>query len=234
MILTEQIKRLELRLAQLRPEQMEERREVARLLGWLNELETLKRLTHVNPVQVKPFWRFVHNVVAHPLMEVLPKNLGQWLHDETMPRAFTPVHAPEGVVALLYTLVVQYGITIQVLEEVIGDQEKQLATFPIIYGSKALELRIRSLARRLYDTLDWGHPRSKEIPMPTNALTLHADVRPRPPRDEGVETMQTELLVIALVLFAVGVVAMASSKDRHHAGLWIQSKQGRPLWDHPQ
>ena len=28
-------------------------------------------------------WRFVHNVVAHPLMEILPDRLGTWLHDET-------------------------------------------------------------------------------------------------------------------------------------------------------
>ena len=33
-------------------------------------------------------WRFIHNVVAHPLMEVLPEKLGTWLHDETARRAF--------------------------------------------------------------------------------------------------------------------------------------------------
>ena len=33
-------------------------------------------------------WRFVHNVVAHPLMEILPDRLGTWLHDETGSRAF--------------------------------------------------------------------------------------------------------------------------------------------------
>lgn len=32
------------------------------------------------------FWRFVHNVVAHPLMEVLPKSIGDRLHDETAKR----------------------------------------------------------------------------------------------------------------------------------------------------
>jgi len=34
------------------------------------------------------FWRFIHNVVAHPLMEVLPESIGNWLHDETGRRAF--------------------------------------------------------------------------------------------------------------------------------------------------
>jgi hypothetical protein len=34
-------------------------------------------------------WRFVHNVFAHPLMEVLPEKLGDRLHDATAARAFT-------------------------------------------------------------------------------------------------------------------------------------------------
>jgi len=33
-------------------------------------------------------WRFVHNVIAHPLMEVLPDKWGDWLHDSTAERAF--------------------------------------------------------------------------------------------------------------------------------------------------
>ena len=33
-------------------------------------------------------WRFLHNVVAHPLMEFLPERWGDWLHDETARRAF--------------------------------------------------------------------------------------------------------------------------------------------------
>jgi len=33
-------------------------------------------------------WQFIHNVVAHPLMEVLPDRLGTWVHDETAKRAF--------------------------------------------------------------------------------------------------------------------------------------------------
>lgn len=34
-------------------------------------------------------WRFLHNVVAHPLMEFLPERMGDWFHDETARRAFT-------------------------------------------------------------------------------------------------------------------------------------------------
>ena len=34
------------------------------------------------------FWQFIHNAVAHPLMEVLPDRLGTWVHDETAKRAF--------------------------------------------------------------------------------------------------------------------------------------------------
>lgn len=34
------------------------------------------------------FWRFVHNVIAHPLMEILPESAGDWLHDETARRAW--------------------------------------------------------------------------------------------------------------------------------------------------
>lgn len=37
---------------------------------------------------MRRLWRFVHNVVAHPLMEVLPERWGEWLHDETARRAF--------------------------------------------------------------------------------------------------------------------------------------------------
>lgn len=33
-------------------------------------------------------WRFVHNVVAHPLMEVLPDRWGDALHDWTATKAF--------------------------------------------------------------------------------------------------------------------------------------------------
>jgi len=35
-------------------------------------------------------WRFIHNVVAHPLMEVLPERFGDWFHDWTAARAFIP------------------------------------------------------------------------------------------------------------------------------------------------
>ena len=34
------------------------------------------------------FWRFVHNAIAHPLMEVLPERWGTWLHDTTAEKAF--------------------------------------------------------------------------------------------------------------------------------------------------
>lgn len=34
------------------------------------------------------FWRFVHNVFAHPLMEVLPAHWGAILHDATALKAF--------------------------------------------------------------------------------------------------------------------------------------------------
>ncbi len=33
-------------------------------------------------------WRFVHNVVVHPLMEVVPDRWGDWLHDLTGRKAF--------------------------------------------------------------------------------------------------------------------------------------------------
>lgn len=32
---------------------------------------------------MRRLWRFIHNVIAHPLMELLPTRLGDWLHDET-------------------------------------------------------------------------------------------------------------------------------------------------------
>ncbi|WP_158627678.1 hypothetical protein [Corallococcus sp. AB038B] len=38
-------------------------------------------------------WRFVHNVVAHPLMEVLPEAWGDALHDWTARRAFIELGA---------------------------------------------------------------------------------------------------------------------------------------------
>jgi len=34
------------------------------------------------------FWRFVHNVVAHPLMEIIPEKMGDDLHDWTAKLAF--------------------------------------------------------------------------------------------------------------------------------------------------
>lgn len=34
------------------------------------------------------FWRFIHNVVVHPMMEVLPERLGNYLHDTTAAKAF--------------------------------------------------------------------------------------------------------------------------------------------------
>lgn len=34
------------------------------------------------------FWQFVHNVVAHPLMEVLPTRVGDRFHDWTAQKAF--------------------------------------------------------------------------------------------------------------------------------------------------
>ena len=37
---------------------------------------------------MRRFWRFVHNVIAHPLMEVLPARAGDWLHDTTARLAF--------------------------------------------------------------------------------------------------------------------------------------------------
>lgn len=33
-------------------------------------------------------WRFIHNVVAHPLLEVLPAHWGAILHDATAMKAF--------------------------------------------------------------------------------------------------------------------------------------------------
>lgn len=33
-------------------------------------------------------WRFIHNVVVHPLMEVLPQRWGDYLHDVTGQKAF--------------------------------------------------------------------------------------------------------------------------------------------------
>mgnify|MGYP001600114172 CR=1 FL=1 len=34
------------------------------------------------------FWRLVHNLIAHPLMEILPEQWGDRLHDWTAARAF--------------------------------------------------------------------------------------------------------------------------------------------------
>jgi len=34
------------------------------------------------------FWRIVHNVLIHPLMEVLPDRLRDYLHDTTAAKAF--------------------------------------------------------------------------------------------------------------------------------------------------
>ena len=34
------------------------------------------------------FWQIVHNVIAHPLLEILPTRVGTWLHDETARRAW--------------------------------------------------------------------------------------------------------------------------------------------------
>ena len=38
--------------------------------------------------RINRFWRFIHNVVAHPLMEVLPVRLGNRLHEQTARLAF--------------------------------------------------------------------------------------------------------------------------------------------------
>lgn len=35
-------------------------------------------------------WRFLHNVVVHPLMEVLPATWGDYLHEKTALKAFSP------------------------------------------------------------------------------------------------------------------------------------------------
>ena len=37
---------------------------------------------------MRRLWRFIHNVVAHPLMEILPMKWGDWLHDTTAEKAF--------------------------------------------------------------------------------------------------------------------------------------------------
>jgi hypothetical protein len=36
------------------------------------------------------FWSFIHNVFAHPLLEILPERWGTRLHDETARRAWGP------------------------------------------------------------------------------------------------------------------------------------------------
>ncbi len=33
-------------------------------------------------------WQFAHNMFAHPLMELTPEVVGNWLHDMTAERAF--------------------------------------------------------------------------------------------------------------------------------------------------
>lgn len=38
---------------------------------------------------MKRLWKFAHNAIVHPLMEVLPERLGGWLHDRTAARAFS-------------------------------------------------------------------------------------------------------------------------------------------------
>jgi hypothetical protein len=42
----------------------------------------------------KRVWRVIHNVIAHPLMEVLPASWGDRFHDWTASKAF-PQFAPE-------------------------------------------------------------------------------------------------------------------------------------------
>lgn len=57
------------------------------LADWLEELKV--RREHDLPPHPKSteksvlFWRRVHNLVAHPLMEVLPDDWGDWLHEVT-------------------------------------------------------------------------------------------------------------------------------------------------------
>lgn len=34
-------------------------------------------------------WQFVHNTIAHPLLEFLPERAGTWIHDETARLAFS-------------------------------------------------------------------------------------------------------------------------------------------------
>lgn len=33
-------------------------------------------------------WKLIHNLIAHPLMEILPEWLGTWIHDKTAEKAF--------------------------------------------------------------------------------------------------------------------------------------------------
>ena len=69
----------------------EEHRQLA---AWLEELRDLRERQAGMPLPPLPsarsvlFWRRVHNLVAHPLMEALPGPWGDWLHDTTAALAF--------------------------------------------------------------------------------------------------------------------------------------------------
>ena len=43
---------------------------------------------------MRAFWRIVHNVIAHPLLVMLPDRWGTWLHDTTARLAWGEESAP--------------------------------------------------------------------------------------------------------------------------------------------
>lgn len=61
------------------------------LAAWLQELGA-RRLDECAPPPAtegsREAWRKVHNLVVHPLMEVLPRPWGEWLHEVTGRLAF--------------------------------------------------------------------------------------------------------------------------------------------------
>lgn len=65
------------------------------LADWLRELVERRGQPMAPPrTGSGVFWRRVHNLVAHPLMEVLPPAWGDWLHDVTGYLAFIDQDAP--------------------------------------------------------------------------------------------------------------------------------------------
>ena len=79
-------------------------------------------------------WRFVHNAIAHPLLEILPERAGTWLHDETARRAFEPIDpAP----------VAEAPVAVEAAPVDLTKPSPRLATHGIAGGRFYADLRLR-------------------------------------------------------------------------------------------